>query len=93
MGCIKNQYDTYKEALDAAKGNGNRIKTHFTPYKCPHCDKFHLTSSKPRKMYTPKDKYPINITPIKEIEMPTPEININYKPEKNIIHTGKVFKK
>lgn len=58
MGCIKEPYDTYKEAIGAINAISKREKQGFRTYKCEHCGKFHITSIKKNKLEKkPKDKY------------------------------------
>lgn len=95
MGCIKEIYKTHKEAEKAAKGVFNRIGNHMKTYKCEHCRFYHIATANKRKLREVKTyKYPFKlIKPVKIEKMPEPKINIGYKPEKQIIHVGKVFKK
>ena len=50
MICDKVSYETYKEAIDAIKRVSERQKQSFRTYKCPNCNKFHITSIKNKKL-------------------------------------------
>lgn len=94
MGCIKEIYQTHKDAEKAAKGTFKRTGNHMKIYKCEHCGFYHTATSGKKKMREVKEKkYPLKVPPkTTPIEIPKPQINIGYKPEKQIIHTFKVFK-
>lgn len=42
--CLKEPYNTFKEAKKAASGLIGRLKTSFRVYQCNECDMFHVTS-------------------------------------------------
>lgn len=93
MGCIKDQYETYKKAMQAANGVHKRIGQYMKVYKCEYCGRFHIATK--NKRWFPKikdDKYPIKKDYKKEKKLPEPQINFGYKPQKQQIHTGYVIK-
>jgi hypothetical protein len=64
-------------------------------YKCEYCGFYHTATSGKKKLREVKDgKYPFKLLSFtKTKKMPEPKINIGYKPEPQIIHVDKVFKK
>jgi len=58
MGCLKEEYNTYKEAISAINAIARREKQAFKTYKCLECGNFHITSMKKNKLSKkPKEKY------------------------------------
>lgn len=56
--CLKEPYNTFKEAKKAASGLIGRLKTSFRVYQCNECDMFHVTSvAKNRQQKPTKIKY------------------------------------
>lgn len=91
MGCIKEQYETFKKAKEAASGLIGKNGVSTKVYKCPHCEKFHLTTIKKKLRKMKDEKYPFKYEYKKQPKMPEPVINIGYKPEPIIIHEDKAF--
>lgn len=48
--CNKTPYHTQQQARQAAQGMGKARRGHFTPYRCPWCDQWHLTSAKTKRL-------------------------------------------
>jgi hypothetical protein len=93
MGCSKNGYRNFKEAKAAAKAIMARDGYYAQPYKCDHCDEYHITTRVKNRLKRPakKLKYPMkDVVKRRKEEMPEPKINIGYRPEKTMLHTEKI---